>query len=50
MVDFQLMRLWYTAVHHVSQPRARHALLEMACIVSHLANAMGERIAVEIAS
>ncbi len=50
MVDFQLMRLWYAAIHLVSHRHAHHALLEMTSIVSHLANAMGERTAVESSS
>jgi hypothetical protein len=46
MVDFRIMSLWYGMVQHVSRPQARNALLEMSSIVSHLANTMGERIAV----
>jgi len=46
MIDFQLMSIWYGVTRRVSSERARFALLEMASIVGHLANTMGERIAV----
>jgi hypothetical protein len=46
MVDFRIMSLWYGMVQHISRAQARNALLEMSSIVSHLANAMGERVAV----
>lgn len=44
--DFNLMSLWYRATRAVSARLARRALLEMTSIVNHLANSMGERIAV----
>jgi hypothetical protein len=44
MIDFRLMSIWYWLTRRVSSQRARYALLEMASIVSHLANTMGERI------
>ena len=46
MIDFRLMSIWYWLTRRVSSQRARYALLEMASIVSHLANTMGERISV----
>lgn len=49
MVDFRIMSLWYGMMQHISRPQARGALLEMSSIVSHLANTMGERIAVRSA-
>jgi hypothetical protein len=45
-VDFQLMSVWYSIMLRLSPDRARNALLEMTSIVIHLANAMGERVAV----
>jgi hypothetical protein len=45
-VDFQVMSVWYSIVLRLSPERARNALLEMTSIVIHLANAMGERVAV----
>jgi hypothetical protein len=50
MIDFRLMSIWYGLTHRVSSDRARDALLEMASIVGHLANTMGERISVGAAS
>ncbi len=46
MIDFRLLSLWYGLTRRFSSQRARGALLEMASIVGHLANTMGERIAV----
>ena len=46
VVDYQLMKIWYRMTHSVSKPLARKALLEMASIVNHFANTMGERVAV----
>lgn len=45
-VDFQVMSVWYSIVLRLSPERARNALLEMTSIVIHLANAMGERVAI----
>ncbi|MBL8226855.1 MAG: hypothetical protein JNL98_00195 [Bryobacterales bacterium] len=48
MIDFQVMRVSYAAACRLSQfTFAQKALEEMADIVSHFANAMGERSAVE---
>jgi hypothetical protein len=46
MIDFSLLTVWYGLTRRFSSPHARGALLEMASIVGHLANTMGERIAV----
>jgi hypothetical protein len=45
MLDFRIMSSWYFAVRRLSATRARNALLEMSLIVNHLANSMGERLA-----
>ena len=50
MIDFRLMSVWFNLTHRVSTERARFALLEMTSIVGHLANTMGERIAVTTCS
>ncbi len=44
-LDYKLMSAWYRLVRKVSSSLARGALLEMATIVSHLANNMGRRAA-----
>jgi hypothetical protein len=46
MVDYQIMRVWYALARPFSSSLARRALLEQATVVNHLANAMGERVAV----
>ena len=46
MIDFRLLSVWYALTRRFSSQHARAALLEMASIVGHLANAMGERITV----
>ena len=47
MIDYQIMKLVFGASHRFVQPQqARKALTEMADIVAHFANAMGERAAV----
>jgi hypothetical protein len=43
MVDFALLRAWYGIARRFSVPQAQGALREMADIVGHLANTMGER-------
>lgn len=43
MIDFALMRGWYSLSRKLSVPHARKALSEMAEIVGHFANTMGER-------
>jgi hypothetical protein len=45
MLDFKAMRIWYAFARRLAVPQARRALREMADIVDHLANAMGERAA-----
>jgi len=45
-IDYRLMQLWYSAVRHVSESRARAALREMADIVAHFASSMGQVCAV----
>ena len=44
-VDYQIMRICYFLAKPFSRSSARQALLERASIISHLANAMGERVA-----
>lgn len=44
-LDFKVMQLWYGITRRVAAPRARTALKEMSLILSHFANAMGERAA-----
>ncbi|HET8549150.1 MAG TPA: hypothetical protein VFL57_14140 [Bryobacteraceae bacterium] len=46
MLDYQVMRVWYAVTRGMSSTLARRALLEQATVVNHLANAMGERVAV----
>jgi hypothetical protein len=46
MLDYQIMRIWYALTQPFSRSLARRALLEQATVVNHLANAMGERVAV----
>lgn len=46
MLDYRLMSVWYFCARAFSAALARKALLEKASIVNHLANAMGERVAV----
>ena len=50
MIDFRLLSVWYEATRRLSGQQARSALLEMASIVGHLANTMGERVAVDSVS
>ena len=45
-LDYHIMRLCYRISRPLSRGSARHALAERACIISHLANAIGERGAV----
>ncbi len=44
--DFRLMGLSYRFARSFSSSLARNALLEMAAIVHHMANSMGQRVAV----
>jgi hypothetical protein len=44
--DYRLMCLWFKLTRTTSLPMARAALLEMAAIIGHMANSMGERVAV----
>lgn len=46
VLDYHLMNLWFYLTRGISRPMARRALLEMSSIVNHLANVMGERVAV----
>lgn len=46
MLDYRLMSVWYFITRSMSGGLARRALIEKASIVNHLANAMGERVAV----
>lgn len=51
MVDYRLMQGWYKVANQFSQAGyARRALAEMADIVAHFANEMGERSAVAVRS
>jgi len=45
-LDYQLMSMWFYFARLISSHLAKRALLEMATVVSHLANAMGERTAI----
>ena len=44
-IDYQIMRVCYFLTKPFSPRSARQALMERASIISHLANAMGERVA-----
>ncbi len=44
MLDFRLMRLLFSVTRAIAPPRARAAIVEMTDVLSHLANAMGERV------
>lgn len=44
-LDYQIMRLSYFVVKRFSRASAAQALLERASIIGHLANVMGERVA-----
>jgi hypothetical protein len=44
-LDYHMMRICYFLSKPFSPRSARHALIERASIISHLANAMGERVA-----
>jgi hypothetical protein len=46
MLDYQIMRVWYWLTRGFSNALARRALLEQSSVVNHLANTMGERLAV----
>lgn len=43
-IDYRLMSLWYRSIRYVSARLAKLALIEMACILTHMANAMGEHV------
>lgn len=43
-MDYQFMRACYFLTRPFSQSSARRVLIERASIISHLANAMGERV------
>jgi hypothetical protein len=42
-VNYRLMQVWYAATRRISATTACRALEEMSMVVSHFANAMGER-------
>jgi hypothetical protein len=44
-VSYRLTRTWYRAVNRIAPESARRALDEMSMVISHFANAMGERAA-----
>lgn len=44
-LNYRLTSLWYQAVRRVAPSSARSALDEMSMMISHFANAMGERAA-----
>lgn len=44
-IDFRIMSAWYSFTRRFSESRSREALLEMSSIVNHLANSMGEKLA-----
>ena len=46
MLDFYIMKMVYRLSKRFSPSQARHPLEEMAHIIAHFANAMGERAAV----
>jgi hypothetical protein len=46
MIDYRIMKVWYSLTRSVSNSQARAALEEMSQIVAHFANAVGERVAV----
>jgi hypothetical protein len=43
LLNYQLLRAWYTCSRRVSMSRGRHALEEMVNTVRHFAGMMGER-------
>jgi hypothetical protein len=45
-LDYRFMCIWYHVSRTFSMRMARGALLEMASIINHMANNMGERVAV----
>jgi hypothetical protein len=47
LLDYNLMRAWYTCTRRMSLRRGRRALEEMAHIVRHFAGMMGERRAAQ---
>ena len=49
LLDYQLLRTWYTCSRRVSVRRGRHALEEMVNMVRHTAGMMGERRVKELA-
>ncbi len=50
MVDYRMMRMWYSVVRRVSRSHAAAALQEMADIVAHFANNMGQACAQQVES
>jgi hypothetical protein len=48
LVDYKIMKAWYKLTRPIAMSQARRALEEMADVVAHFANAMGERQAVPV--
>lgn len=48
MVDYRMMRGWYLVVRRISRSQAAAALQEMADIVAHFANNMGQACAARV--
>lgn len=46
MIDYAIMRVWYSAARRFSHSRAQQALTEMAEIVGHFAGVVGESKAI----
>jgi hypothetical protein len=49
-IDYRVMSAWYSVSRRFSQSAASHAIEEMALVVAHFANAMGERSSVGAAA
>lgn len=45
MIDYAMMRVWYSVARRLSHSRAQQALAAMAEIVGHFAGVVGESIA-----
>lgn len=42
LIDYRIMKAWYSLTRKIAESHARQALAEMADIVAHFANVMGE--------
>jgi len=49
-IDYRIMGAWFSLSRRFSQSAASHAVEEMALVVAHFANAMGERSSVGAAA